>query len=156
MGGIGSARNSDEFRGKHKALDLWHDFVDAGVNKGALGDREMAMLDACLHDDVVFHPPTYWKARHGKNMGMWILKEVAGIFGDSFRYHRQLVDGARRNAVLEFSCMVDEIPCQGVDILALDENAIVDFKVMVRPPEAALRLKEKMTAAARRDFGVSG
>ena len=86
-------------------------------------------------------------------MGMYILKNVATIFGDSFRYHRQLVDGAQRNAVLEFSCMVEEIPCQGVDILTLDEKTIVDFKVMVRPPEAALRLKELMNAAVKRDFG---
>ena len=116
----------------------------------------MAMLAKCLHEDVVFHPPTYWKTRPGKHISMWILKNVAKIFGDSFRYHRQLVDDAKRNAVLEFSCMVDEIPCQGVDILGLDDTSIIDFKVMVRPPEAAMRLKEKMSAAAKRDFGIEG
>jgi len=154
VGGVGDAHNSDDFRGVHPALDLWHDFVDSGVNKGSLGEHEMAMLDACLHDEVVFHPPTYWKTRPGKMMGRWILTNVAKIFGQSFRYHRQLVDGAKRNAVLEFSCMVEEIPCQGIDFLTMDETAIIDFKVMVRPPEAALRLKELMSEAAKRDFGI--
>ena len=79
-------------------------------------------------------------------MGMYILKNVATIFGDSFRYHRQLVDGAARNAVLEFSCMVEEIPCQGVDILTLDEKSIVDFKVMIRPLKAVNKVWDMMAA----------
>ena len=62
------------------------------------------------------------------------------------RYHRQFVDDSKTNMVLEFSAMVEEIPCQGVDIIQLSNDGakIVDFKVLVRPPEAALRLKALM------------
>mmetsp|Transcript_12491 Transcript_12491/g.29426 ORF Transcript_12491/g.29426 Transcript_12491/m.29426 type:complete len:126 (-) Transcript_12491:19-396(-) len=106
------------------------------------------MLDTLLHDDVIFHPPTYWKTRKGKMTTMWILQQVGGIFGSTFVYHRQLLDGTGTNAVLEFSAMVDEIPVQGVDIITFDGNGpsakIVDFKVMLRPPEGALRLKQHM------------
>jgi hypothetical protein len=103
-----------------------------------------------LHDDVVFHPPTYWKARRGKPLAMWILQQVGDLIGANFRYHRQIVDSTGTNVVLEFSAMVDALPVQGIDLITFDSDAkIVDFKVMIRPPEAALRLKEHMDRRVR-------
>merc|ERR1712032_743128 len=117
-----------------------------------MGSQGLSILSEILHDDVVFHPPTYWKARHGKMLVGIILGEVSSIFTD-FLYHRQLQDTEGKNFMLEFSAMVDEIPVQGIDIIEFNSNSavaqIVDFKVMVRPPEAALRLKEKMEARIR-------
>ena len=53
---------------------------------------------------------------------MWILKQVSDIFRD-FSYQRQVADESKLNAVLEFSGMVDEIPCQGVDIITFSQEA---------------------------------
>merc|ERR1712194_617178 len=118
-------------------------------------------------EDLVFYPPTYWKVRRGRFIGALILREACQIFrrdGDeealNFRYHRQLVDERGRNAVLEFSAMVDEIPIQGVDMLEFspDGQLITEIKVMVRPPEGALRLRQRMAQriahALKHEFGL--
>eukprot|EP00747_Dinoflagellata_sp_TGD_P051413 gnl/TRDRNA2_/TRDRNA2_147325_c0_seq1.p1 gnl/TRDRNA2_/TRDRNA2_147325_c0~~gnl/TRDRNA2_/TRDRNA2_147325_c0_seq1.p1 ORF type:complete len:219 (+),score=56.20 gnl/TRDRNA2_/TRDRNA2_147325_c0_seq1:118-774(+) len=148
----GSAYDSTQWRGVSAALDAWHDIVDASVKMdfgtGEPSEEEqrvMEQLGDLLADDMVFHPPTYWKSRRGKMMGTLILSQVGKIFGKNFRYHRQLVDASRTNVVLEFSAMVDDVPVQGVDLVEFDkEGKIIDFKVMVRPPEAGLRLKAIM------------
>lgn len=79
---------------------------------------------------------------------MFILQQVGSIFGTSFQYHRQMADSTGTNILLEFSALVDGIAAQGVDIITFNENSkaakIVDFKVMIRPPEAVLKLKEMM------------
>ena len=153
-----SSGDSALWRGKEScpALDVWHDCVGIMTSRpvtGAAESRAKVMLANILHDDVVFHPPTYWKSRYGKNISMLILTEVCKIF-ESFTYHRQFVDGSRRQACLEFSAIVDGIACQGVDMITFDRDCesgsnvlqkIIDFKVMIRPPEAALYLKSYMS-----------
>ncbi len=64
-------------------------------------------------------------------MKIQILHNAGSIFGSSFEYHRQMVDPTKRHITLEFSAMVEEIPCQGVDMLTLSEDGtlITDFKV---------------------------
>merc|ERR1711920_50240 len=122
-------------------------------------EKLMGMLDPLIHDDIVFHPPTYWKLRKGKMMAMFILQSVGTIFGKTFAYHRQIVDTTGTNVLLEFSTMVDEIPAQGVDIITFDGNGpdakIIDFKVMIRPPEAAMRLKQHMDKRVQEMMGTS-
>ena len=108
---VGSAHDSHAWKGQCAALDKWHRCADQFVG-GKGFDSVVEELGALMHDDVVFHPPTYWKTRQGKLMALWILKQVGEIFGESFRYERQFVDGTGTNAVLEFSTMVDEIPAQ--------------------------------------------
>merc|ERR1712083_1041660 len=97
----------------------------------------------------------------GAFIGGLILREGCQIFGQSFQYHRQLADKTGTNVVLEFSAMVDDIPCQGVDLIEFDSNKpgskILDFKVMVRPPEAGVRLKQLMgerIVAAMKEMGI--
>jgi len=163
----GSAFDERAWMGVNPALDTWHDVVstmlklaegsaEKGSDAGSSSEPSDASLAAfdklagIMDDGLVFYPPTYWRHREGKLMGLMILQAAFSVFGTSFRYHRQLADGTGTNVMLEFSAMIDEVPCQGVDIITFDRNAedakIVEFKVMVRPPEAALRLKQIMKA----------
>ena len=147
------------WRGVNPALDVWHDLMDEVIARGSAKPDEAAtarmidQLERILHDDVVFHPPTYWKARRGKPLAMWILQQVGDIIGSNFRYHRQIVDATGTSVVLEFSAMVDHLPVQGIDLITFDscdrDAKLVDFKVMIRPPEAALKLKEHMDRRVR-------
>eukprot|EP00471_Norrisiella_sphaerica_P006636 CAMPEP_0184490838 /NCGR_PEP_ID=MMETSP0113_2-20130426/19032_1 /TAXON_ID=91329 /ORGANISM="Norrisiella sphaerica, Strain BC52" /LENGTH=242 /DNA_ID=CAMNT_0026874947 /DNA_START=181 /DNA_END=912 /DNA_ORIENTATION=- len=134
-------------------LKAWHQVVQAKTN-WALAK---AKLRSILHQDVLFHPPTYFEAREGRQIAMFILRNVAEIFHD-FKYLRCFADPAGRNAVLEFSASVppleegdETLEVEGVDILTMEgpDGKITDFKVMVRPPEAALLLKKHMDARVR-------
>merc|ERR1711907_741582 len=102
-----SANDPDTWKGKSAGLDKWHRCAEQMLG-GRGFDAVVEELSELFHDDVVFHPPTYWKSRHGKLMALWILKQVGEIFGESFQYERQMVDGTGTNAVLEFSTMVDD------------------------------------------------
>eukprot|EP00927_Polykrikos_kofoidii_P057168 TRINITY_DN51282_c0_g1_i1.p1 TRINITY_DN51282_c0_g1~~TRINITY_DN51282_c0_g1_i1.p1 ORF type:complete len:233 (-),score=49.58 TRINITY_DN51282_c0_g1_i1:32-730(-) len=163
---VGSAFDSKTWHGTCGHLDLWHDIVTAAVENSGLSVRNAAAedlarerLDLLLHDQVSFWPPTYWNHYVGKPMAMLILPEVSSVFGKSFRYHRQFLDATKTNVVLEFSAMLhDLVPCQGVDIVTFAkkpgpreegvdaqlEYQIIDFKVMIRPPEAAMYLRQHM------------
>eukprot|EP00041_Stephanoeca_diplocostata_P030572 m.929312 g.929312 ORF g.929312 m.929312 type:complete len:195 (-) comp23781_c0_seq22:3209-3793(-) len=148
VGGSGFDRNT--WYGVNPVLDKWHAFVDEAIvnPEHANNTNLVSALANILDDDLVFHPPTYWKSRKGKMIGMFILQQVGGIFGKSFQYHRQIADATGTNIVLEFSALVDGIAAQGVDIITFNENSsnakIVDFKVMIRPPEAIAKLRELM------------
>merc|ERR1711920_98942 len=126
---------------------------------GAEASKEAAMeeLGELLAEDMRFYPPTYWTFRSGKQLGMLILQGISQIFKD-FRYHRQLVDVAETSqacvCMLEFSALVDEVPCQGVDLLVFNRDGLLqEFKVMVRPPAAGVLLKKKMQAVLEELFG---
>ena len=49
-------------------------------------------------------------------------------------------------AVLEFECSVDDIQVNGIDMIQVDNNQIIDFKVMIRPLQAVNKIHEKMMA----------
>ena len=49
--------------------------------------------------------------------------------------------------MLEFTCVLDEIDVNGVDIIAFsDDGKIQDFKVMFRPIKAVNKVWEMMAA----------
>ena len=49
-------------------------------------------------------------------------------------------------AVLEFECSVDDIHVNGIDMIRVENNQIIDFKVMIRPLKAVNKIHEKMMA----------
>jgi len=62
---------------------------------------------------------------------------------DQFVYNKKIIDGL--HGVLEFSCIIDDISVEGVDIIELDDSGlIISFKVMVRPLKAVHKIHEKM------------
>ena len=48
--------------------------------------------------------------------------------------------------MFEFQCRMDSIDVNGVDIITMDNDKIVEFKVMVRPLKAVHKVHEKMMA----------
>jgi hypothetical protein len=98
---------------------------------------------ALLADDVVFHSPVVHAAYHGAVPVAAILRAVAVVFED-FAYGATYVgaDGA----VLVFSARVGDRSLEGVDILRVEGDRIVELTVMVRPLSAARALQERMAA----------
>ena len=67
------------------------------------------------------------------------------VFNDSFRYIKEVV--AEPHAVLEFTCDIDGITVNGVDIITFNAaGKIVEFKVMVRPLKGVNLLHARMAS----------
>ena len=55
----------------------------------------------------------------------------------------KIIDGL--NGVLEFTCHIDDIEIEGVDMIELNEvGKIIEFKVLIRPLKAVHKVHEKM------------
>ena len=122
----------------HTGLADWHAYM--------LGGSDTAALAAMLADDAVFHSPVVHTPQVGKAKVMAYLGAAAQVLGnDSFRYVRELVDGA--DVCLEFTAEIDGIHVNGIDLIEFDDaGKIKDFKVMVRPMKAMTKLWELMGA----------
>ena len=73
------------------------------------------------------------------------LTGAGQVFNDSFTYVKEVVDG--RHAVLEFTCDLDGIVINGVDIMTFDDDDLIcEFKVMLRPLKAVHLMSERMQA----------
>ena len=116
----------------------WHDYMNSG------GDPDL--LSAQLADNAVFHSPVVHSPQEGKAKVMLYLLSAAKVLGnDSFTYVREVVEG--HDALLEFTCEIDGILINGIDLIRFDEDGkIIDFKVMVRPVKAVNKLWEMMAA----------
>lgn len=121
----------------NNVIKSWHEFLQT---------RDPAKLAALLHENVVFHSPVVHKPQPGKTLTMGYLLAAAQVLGnDSFHYLREIV--AERNAALEFSCVIDGVEINGVDLIEWNEaGQIIDFKVMVRPLKAINTLHALMAA----------
>jgi len=118
-----------------QVIDQWHHI---------LKQRDFALLDQLLADDVVFWSPVVHRPQKGKLMTMMYLSAAYQVlFNGSFRYVREVV-GAQ-DEVLEFEVEIDGLLINGVDMIRWnDAQHIVDFKVMVRPLKAMNLLHQKM------------
>ncbi len=116
-------------------IAAWHQVVQ---------QRDMAGLQRLLADEVVFHSPVVHTPQRGKAITVKYLQGAMLVLNNqSFRYAREIV-GAR-DAVLEFSTVIDGIQINGIDLIRWnDAGQIVDFKVMVRPLKAVNLLHQKM------------
>lgn len=114
-------------------LDRWHRIVFG---------RDLAELQAMLHEDVVFRSPYVWRPYQGRQAAWLILSTVLEVFQE-FAYHRELIDGD--NWALEFSASVGELSLKGVDLIRLNgEGQIVEFEVFIRPFNGLQALGEAM------------
>ncbi len=126
-------------------LEKWHQFVETG-NHG--------LLDDLLADDVVFHSPVVWTPQKGKALTKMYLGGAAIVLKNGFHYTRKIIQ--ENQLALEFSCQVDDITVEGIDLIALDPSSgkIVDFKVMVRPLKAVRKMQEKMAELLEKYQGM--
>ena len=115
-------------------LEKWHDAVTTS-NSDKLGNL--------LHDEVVFYSPVVHTPQRGKHITKLYLMGAGESLKDQFVYNKKIIDGL--HGVLEFSCIIDDISVEGVDIIELDDSGlIISFKVMVRPLKAVHKIHEKM------------
>lgn len=121
----------------------WHAIV---------ASRDPAALNELLHDEVVFLSPVVHTPQRGRAITAKYLAGALQVFGNAeFRYVRELI--GERDAMLEFTTVIDGIAVNGVDLIRWDEaGRIVEFKVMVRPLKAIQivhqRMGEMLAAAA--------
>jgi hypothetical protein len=126
------------------AIEAWHALL-ARPSPDAL--REL------LAEDAVFHSPIVHTPQEGRDRVMaYLLAAFSVLNNETFRYVREVV--GERDAVLEFTCELEGIHVNGVDLIRWrDDGRIVDFKVMVRPLKAVnavhARMKEMLERMER-------
>lgn len=109
-----------------------------------VNDRDPALLEGLLADDVVFYSPVVHTPQIGKFLTSMYLTAACQVFlNDSFRYVREIVGD--RDAMLEFEVEIDGVSINGADIVKWnDDGKICEFKVMLRPLKAVNLIHEKM------------
>jgi|TARA_R100000501_G_scaffold6978_1_gene14756 ketosteroid isomerase-like protein len=127
-----------------QTIERWHRLVDTKDTKDA------EALNDILADNVVFHSPVVHTPQEGKAITkMYLTAALHTLNNEHFRYEREILDG--RNAVLEFTTVLDGIQLNGIDMIHCDEDGrIDDFKVMVRPLKAVNKIHEMMGAMLKK------
>jgi ketosteroid isomerase-like protein len=120
---------------KIDAIDQWHQMMATGRYDG---------LQELLADDCVFWSPVVHTPQRGRDLTLMYLTAAGQVFDTDFRYVREVKSGD--TAVLEFECSVDDIHVNGIDMIRVENNQIIDFKVMIRPLKAVNKIHEKMMA----------
>ena len=121
------------------AIDQWHQMMATGRYEG---------LQELLSHDCVFWSPVVHTPQRGRDLTFMYLTAAGQVFDTDFRYVREVKSGD--TAVLEFECSVDDIHVNGIDMIRVDNNQIIDFKVMIRPLKAVNKIHEKMMAMLAR------
>jgi hypothetical protein len=116
-------------------LDAWHRMIQ---------ERNASALDEVLADDAVFHSPVVHTPQEGKALTKMYLTAAIMVLGSSdFTYVREVINES--DAVLEFTCELNGIHVNGVDMIHWDaDGKIDDFKVMIRPLKAVNMLHQMM------------
>ena len=117
------------------AIDQWHQMMATGRYDG---------LQELLSRDCVFWSPVVHTPQRGRDITLMYLTAAGKVFDTDFRYVREI--RSADTAVLEFECSVDDIQVNGIDMIQVDNNQIIDFKVMIRPLQAVNKIHEKMMA----------
>ena len=117
------------------AIDQWHQMIATGRYGG---------LQELLSRDCVFWSPVVHTPQRGRDLTLMYLTAAGQVFDTDFQYVREVRSGD--TAVLEFECSVDDIHVNGIDMIQVENNQIIDFKVMIRPLKAVNKIHEKMMA----------
>ncbi len=125
-------------------IEKWHKL---------LANKDMAILDEILAEDVNFYSPVVHTVQAGKAITkMYLMGAAMTIGNDSFRYVREVYDEGF--ALLEFETEMNGIYVNGVDMISWnEENQITEFKVMIRPLKAVNRVHQMMGAALEKFKG---
>ena len=116
-----------------EVIGRWHDMMSASAHEG---------LFELLAEDCIFWSPVVHTPQRGRDITYLYLSAASQVFGGNFRYVSEMVEGSR--AVLEFTCSIDDIQINGVDIIQVRNRQICEFKVMVRPLKAVNKVHEHM------------
>ena len=117
-----------------KTLDVWHEM---------LSNHDFERLDEVLSEECVFISPIVHTPQQGRELTRLYLMSALNVFNESFQYVKEVV--TPQHAVLEFTCDLEGIVINGVDIMTFDDaGKIIEFKVMVRPLKAVNLMHAKM------------
>lgn len=113
-------------------------------------ERDSGALDGILADKVVFHSPVVHTPQEGKAITtLYLTAALHTLNNGHFEYQREILQGD--NAMLEFTTELDGIRINGVDIIHIDENGLIDnFKVMVRPLQGVNKIHAMMGAMLKK------
>ena len=120
-------------QGVRDVIDRWYDMMSGSSHDG---------LFELLAEDCIFWSPVVHTPQRGRDITYLYLSAASQVFSDDFCYVSKMVDGSR--AVLEFTCAIDDIQINGVDIIQVRDRQISEFKVMVRPLKAVNKVHERM------------
>lgn len=114
-----------------KFLTEWHRIVS---------EEDLDGLAAVLADDVSLGAPPYW----GKIEGRRVVHHLLGLIIDTieeFTYHREWCQ--QRELALEFTGHVGDTQLQGIDLITLNEQCLIqNLDVLMRPINAVIELRE--------------
>lgn len=114
-------------------IDRWHKMMTRGTTVG---------LHDLLAPDCTFWSPVVHTPQRGRDITFLYLTAASEVLSTDFRYVRELRDGS--HAILEFECNLDDVHVNGIDLIAVTDNLISEFKVMVRPLKAVNKVHERM------------
>ena len=126
------------------AIHQWHQMMATGRYDG---------LQELLSRDCVFWSPVVHTPQRGRDLTVMYLTAAGQVFNTDFHYVREVRSGD--TAVLEFECSVDDIQVNGIDMIQVENNQIIDFKVMIRPLKAVNKIHETMMAMLAQAKAVS-
>jgi hypothetical protein len=110
--------------------------------RGAAEAKDLELLTATLHEDVVLHSPILFRGFEGREMVSQVLTHVAATL-EGLTYVDELVGEA--TVALRFKANVGDRELEGIDFLELDaDGKVVDLTVFMRPMSALTRFNEQM------------
>lgn len=112
----------------------------------AIESRDIDAAVALLADDVEFRSPAVFTPYRGKTAAGTLLHAVFHVFED-FEYVREIAAPGSDEYALVFRARVGDKSVEGVDLLHVDSDGLIDdFAVMIRPMKGLLALAEAMQA----------
>jgi hypothetical protein len=106
--------------------------------------KNLALLDALLDDNVIFHSPVVHRPQIGKAITFKYLAAALTVLNNETFTYLKTFENAQ-GAVLEFSSLINGIQLNGIDMISFNaEGKITEFKVMVRPLKAVNMLHQMM------------
>ena len=120
-------------RRMEEVIDRWQDMMSSASYDS---------LFELLAEDCIFWSPVVHTPQRGRDITYLYLSAASQVFSGDFCYVSEMVDANR--AVLEFTCTIDDIQINGVDIIQARDGQISEFKVMVRPLKAINKVHERM------------
>lgn len=117
--------------GVDEFLSEWHRVV---------AEKNLPALGKLLADDVAIGAPPYWDKIQGHATVHHLLGLILHTIED-FTYHREWRD--RNELALEFTGHVGDLDLQGIDLISLNDDGVVqNLDVLMRPVNAVISLRE--------------
>lgn len=119
---------------------MLHDrFVDA------VHARDKQAIRDSMAEDITFWSPVSFKPYQGKELVGTIITEGPFVIFEDFEYVHRVEDTEQRVATLVFRAGVNGKRVEGIDILHLDDDGLIDeLTVMLRPLSGVQAMAEAM------------